>query len=165
VIDRFGLPANTFDGLRLVRHGAKTLALVADDLAPPVHPAPGSYGLAVLHAGMRDPKLTTAAAMAFGGRARRNVLDLGPCPADPEGGAVGVPDGESEGRIRAEAYVAREDLELSAQEAGRMTGPGYAIVRWAGAALGVGWFRPHVGRTEGDRPGGSIRSLFPKRWG
>ena len=81
MIERFGLPADTFGGLRLVRHGAKTLALVAEDLAPPAHPAPGSHGLAVLHAGMRDPKLTTAAAMAFGGLARRNVLDLGGEPA------------------------------------------------------------------------------------
>ena len=43
-----------------------------------------------------------------------------------------------------------------------MTGPGYAIVRWAGAALGVGWFRP--GDGAGGGAGGSLRSLFPKRW-
>ena len=151
VVERFGLPEGAFDGLRLVRHGAKTLAVVAKDLAPPAHPAPGSYGLAVLHAGMRDPKLTTAAAMAFGGLARRNVLDLG-----------SALDGGHEARARAEAYVAREDLELSGEEAARMSGPGYVIVRWAGAALGVGWFRP--GGGAGDGAGGSLRSLFPKRW-
>jgi len=153
VIERFGFPSDTFDGLRLVRHGAKTLALVADDLAPPAHPAPGSYGLAVLHAGMRDPKLTTAAAMALGGRARRNVLDL-----DPDG------DNASD-RERAELYVARGDLELSAEEAARMTGAGYALVRWAGATLGVGWYRPPQDPSEGSGEGGSLRSLFPKRWG
>ncbi len=146
LIERFGFLDETFDGLRLVRHGAKTLALVSADLAPPAQPAPVSYGLAVLHAGMRDPKLTTAAAMALGGRARRNVLDLGESLDD------------ATGRQRAEAYVARGDLTVSPREAEAMTGAGYALVRWAGATLGVGWFRP----AEGG--GGSLRSLFPKRW-
>lgn|GEM_PF-72068 len=141
VIERFGFPAETFDGLRLVRHGAKTLAVVARDLAPPAHPAPQSFGLSFLHAGMRHPKLTTPAAMAFGAAARRNVLDL-----------------SAEDRGRAGVYLARGDLDLSAADAATLTGPGYVLVRWAGATLGVGWFRPAAGG------GGSVRSLFPKRW-
>jgi NOL1/NOP2/fmu family ribosome biogenesis protein len=139
VVERFGFPEGTFEGLRLVRHGGKTLALVAGDLAPPVRPEPRSVGLAFLHATMRRPKMTTAAAMAFGASARRNVVDLD--------------------RARAEAYVAREDVEVGGSDAGTVVGDGYVIVRWQGVALGAGWFRGAPGGA-----GGSVRSLFPKRW-
>ncbi len=142
VAERFGFPEEAFAGLRLVRQGAKTLALVTGDLAgalaPPARPEPQAAGLPFLHAAMRRPKMTTAAAMTFGAAARRNVVDLD--------------------RARAEAYVARRDVELGPDEAGAMTGDGYAVARWEGVALGVGWFR---GAPWG---GGSLRSLFPKRW-
>lgn len=142
VVERFGFPEETFAGLRLVRQGAKTLALVGRDLAgplaPPARPEPRAAGLPFLHAAMRRPKMTTAAAMAFGAAARRNAVDLD--------------------RARAEAYRGRKDVELGPDEAGAMTGDGYAVVRWEGVALGVGWFRGAAGG------GGSLRSLFPKRW-
>jgi len=138
VIERFDLPEAAFEGLRPIHRGKSTIALVAHDLAAPAYPEPRAAGLPFLHAGMRDPKLTTAAAMAFGARACRNVVDLD--------------------RERAEAYVARRDLVLGTDDAAAMTGPGYAIVRWRGVALGVGWFRPEAGG------GGSLQSLFPKRW-
>lgn len=142
VVERFGFPEETFAGLRLVRQGAKTLALVARDLAgalaPPARPEPRAAGLAFLHAAMRRPKMTTAAAMAFGAAARRNAVELD--------------------RGRAEAYLGRRDVELGPDEAGAMTGDGYVVVRWKGAALGVGWFRGAPGGS------GSLRSLFPKRW-
>lgn len=136
VIERFGLPEAAFESLRPIHRGRSTIALVAKDLAPPACPEPRAAGLPFLHAGMRDPKLTTAAAMAFGALAARNVVDLD--------------------RERAEAYVARRDQDLGAAAA--VTGPGYVVVRWQGVALGVGWFRPAAGG------GGLLRSLFPKRW-
>ena len=143
VIERFGFPEEAFVGLRPVRRGSKTLALVSEELAPPARPEPRSWGLPFLHAAMRRPKLTTAAAMAFGAAARSNAVDLG----------SGMERGEA--RERAEAYVLRRDVALAADEAAAMTGDGYAIVRWRGVALGVGWYRAS---------GRSLRSLYPKRW-
>lgn len=139
VRDRFGFPEATLDGLRLIRRGRKTLAVVPRDLRPPARPEASAVGLAFLHAGMRNPKLTTGAALAFGREATRNAVELG-----------------SE-EIR--AYLARSDQELPAGRTETCTGPGYVLVRHRGSALGVGWLRP----AAGGRPA-SLRSLFPKRW-
>jgi NOL1/NOP2/sun family putative RNA methylase len=139
VRERFGLPEETFAGLRLVRRGKEGLAVVPRDLRPPARPAAQAAGLSFLHAGMRNPKLTTAAAMAFGAAATRNAVEL---------------DREEVG-----AYFARRDQELPAARTGTCTGPGYAVVRHRGVALGLGWVRPAAGGAPA-----SLQSLFPKRW-
>ncbi|MFP3940571.1 MAG: RsmB/NOP family class I SAM-dependent RNA methyltransferase [Thermoanaerobaculia bacterium] len=138
VRERFGLPEEVFAGTGLVQRGRGVLALVADDLRAPRHPRPSSVGVGLLHAGMRNPKLTTAGAMAVGPAATRNVVDL---------------DAEE---LR--AYIARRDQELPAGRADACTG-GYVLVRHRGACFGVGWLRP---APAGGRA--SLRSLFPKRW-
>ena len=136
--ERFGLPGEAFSGTCLVQRGRGVLALVADDLRPPRHPRPSSVGLGLLHAGMRNPKLTTAGAMAVGPAATRNVVEL---------------DAEE---LR--TYIARRDQELPTARTDECTG-GYVLVRHRGACFGVGWLRPGA---AGGRS--SLRSLFPKRW-
>jgi len=136
--ERFGFPEGTFDELALVRQGKEKLVAVPRGLAVPAHPAPRALGLPLLYADMRNPKLTTAAAMAFGARARSNAVELD--------------------RPRLDDYLARRDVALTAEEAAACTGDGYALVRHRGACLGVAWYRAAPGG------GGSLRSLFPKRW-
>jgi 16S rRNA C967 or C1407 C5-methylase (RsmB/RsmF family)/NOL1/NOP2/fmu family ribosome biogenesis protein len=135
--ERFDFPEGTFSDLVFARHGKEKLLALPRGFAAPARPAPHALGLPLLYADMRNPKLTTAAAMAFGARVRANVVDLDrPCLA---------------------GYLARRDVELSGEETRACTGDGYVLVRHRGACLGVGWFRPAPG-------GGSLRSLFPKRW-
>ncbi len=136
--ERFDVSEETFSGLAFVRGGREKLVAVPEGFAPPAVPAPRALGLPLLWVGMRNPKLTTAAAMAFGARARRHVVELD--------------------RLRLDAYLARRDLELSREETASSTGDGYVLVRHRGHCLGVAWLRTAPGG------GGSIRSLFPKRW-
>ncbi len=147
VIDRFGLPGGLFEGTRLIRGGRGVLSLVPDDLRPPAHPEPSAVGLSFLHTAMRNPKLTTAAAMAFGARAERNALDL------------------DEPALR--RYMAREDQEIGREALAEVTGTGYALARHVVAAaedrkvcFGVGWLREG---EEAEAPP-TLRSLYPKRW-
>lgn len=139
VRERFGFPDGTFDGLRLVRRGKEGLAIAPRDLRPPARPEAQAAGLSFLHAGMRNPKLTTAAAMAFGGTATENVVEL-------DLKEVGT-------------YLARRDQELPERRAVACTDPGYAVVRHRRVALGLGWFRPAA-----DGAPATLRSFFPKRW-
>ena len=147
VIDRFGFPSDLFDGIRLVRGGRGVLSLVPDDLRPPAHPEPSAVGLSFLHTAMRNPKLTTAAAMAFGARAARNALDL------------------DEAALR--RYTAREDQAIDARALSEGVGSGYMLARHAvagaerrPACFGVGWLRSGASAEEPS----TLRSLYPKRW-
>jgi 16S rRNA C967 or C1407 C5-methylase (RsmB/RsmF family) len=146
VIERFGLPEAPLRGTLLVRGGRGVLSLVPDDLRPPAQPEASAVGLSFLHTAMRNPKLTTAAAMAFGARATRNAVEL---------------DRPALGR-----YLEREDQELSAESLTEVSAPGYALARHAvagsTACFGVGWLRP--GEPDGLTGGATLRSLYPKRW-
>ncbi len=90
---RFDFPAGTFSGLTLFHHGRERLAVVPAGFAAPSHPAPRSLGLPLLWIDMRNPKLTTAAAMAFGPRARAHAVEL-------------------DRPIASRRYLARRDQEL-----------------------------------------------------
>jgi 16S rRNA (cytosine1407-C5)-methyltransferase len=146
VIERFGLPEKPFRRTRLVRGGRGVLSLVPDDLRPPAEPAASAVGLSFLHTAMRNPKLTTAAAMTFGARATRNAVELD--------------------RPALDRYLAREDQELPAGALIGVSPPGYALMRHTVegsiACFGVGWLRP--GGPEGSAGGATLRSLYPKRW-
>jgi 16S rRNA C967 or C1407 C5-methylase (RsmB/RsmF family) len=134
---RFGIRPETFSGFCFIRTSRKYLSLVPEDLRPPHHPEPMSIGMAFFRAQLRYPKLTTAGAMAFGHHARRNLVDL---TSD-----------------QAADFLQR--LPIRPDEAQRMqcTGPGYVLMRWAGAMLGVGLLK------EG-REGPRIASLYPGAW-
>ncbi|HET6569729.1 MAG TPA: hypothetical protein VFG50_17310 [Rhodothermales bacterium] len=135
--ERFGIPPATFDGYTLLMPNPKYLCIVPDDHRPPGDPEPGSTGMVFLRTGTRHPKLTTAAALAFGHAATRNVIAV-----DREG---------------AEAFLNRKPVEVSAEAARHCTGLGYVIARHADFILGLGFYRP-------AESGGVLNSLFPKAW-
>jgi 16S rRNA C967 or C1407 C5-methylase (RsmB/RsmF family)/NOL1/NOP2/fmu family ribosome biogenesis protein len=134
---RFGIPRASFEPYRLAPGGRKRLALVPRELAPPARPPALALGLPLLRVGAVEPKLTTAAAMAFGARATRNVVDVD--------------------RARAEAYLCGGEIVVDAAETGAVTGEGYVVVRHDGIGLGVGRYR-RAGA------GGAVASLYPRGW-
>jgi hypothetical protein len=135
VIERFGLPEEPFRRTLLVRGGRGVLSLVPDDLRPPAQPEVSAVGLSFLHTAMRNPKLTTAAAMAIGARATRNAVEL---------------DRPALGR-----YLEREDQELSAESLTEVSAPGYALARHA-VAGSTG--RPQRSLTGASQVSGSTVS-------
>lgn len=138
--ERFGLPAELFAGHRLVRRGRKRVTLVPEELAPTGSPEPVAIGLPLIHPDARPPKPTTAAAMAFGGAAVRNVVEAG----DEQAGA----------------YLAGEPFEPAPGAVASCTGPGLVLVRCRGLVLGVG-------RWSGAESAGAaarVESLYPRGW-
>jgi len=132
-VEAFGLPPDTFAGVRCFRQGRHVRAVAADHRV-----AAGlktvSTGLALCRADGTRPKLSTVAAMAFGRRARRRVIDL---------------DREQTG-----AYHARRSFTPAPAQLQRCPAPGYVLLRHRGFVLGVA-------TLTGD---GVVESLFPKPW-
>lgn len=137
VEDRFGIPAQVFDPFVLVRPSATSLNLVLREYTPPRRPKPQIVGMSFMRTRMRFPKLTTAAAMAFGAHATRNHVALS--------------------RDQADRFLSRVRLHVSSARAQTCTGTGYVLVRVDEVFLGVGLFR------QGD-DGGTIDSMLPKAW-
>ncbi len=135
---RFGIAPAVFEGYTLFQPNARYLSLVASDHRPPARPEAVFSGLYFLKVAMRYPKLTTQAAMVFGGAATRNVVTL------DEAGIA--------------AYIRRNDVALTPEQTASCDGMGYVLVRYGGFTTGVGLFRP-----EGDA--GRLESLFPGNWG
>lgn len=131
---RFGLPAGLWAGYRIHRRTRRGLHLMAADHRPPARPDPEGSGLFMLSTAARPAKLTTAAAMLLGPRARCNRLELD--------------------AAEVQAYLDRRDLPLDAQRSAELE-PGYVLVGHRGHVLGVGVFHPRS-RT--------LESLFPRRW-
>jgi NOL1/NOP2/fmu family ribosome biogenesis protein len=137
VEERFGIPAEVFDPYLVVRPSASSLHLVLREHTPPHRPEPQIVGMSFMRTRMRFPKLTTAAAMAFGAHATKNHVALS--------------------RDQADRFLSREPLEVSPAQTAACTGTGYVLVRVDEVVLGIGLFRQH-------ETGGSIKSLLPKAW-
>lgn len=145
IVEHFGVPPETLEGIRIVRRNRLGLHAVAADHAPPPSIELDSAGFLFLRDDGRVPKLTTAGALAIGGSAKRRALEV---------------DGAS-----AAAFVARKAFAVAGGSAedgsGREApGRGYVLPRFRGYPLGVGW-------TDGaDEHGRSVvESLYPKGWG
>jgi NOL1/NOP2/sun family putative RNA methylase len=137
---RLGMSRGDFDGYTFFQRTAKDLRVVNRDHRPPLQPEPQSTGIVFMRAkSSRFPKLTTAAAMLFGGKARRNTVEL------------------DEEQIR--AYVQRQDIHLRADQVRSCTGIGYVLVRHEGVEFGLALYLPDE-QGKGDR----AKSLFPKAW-
>jgi NOL1/NOP2/sun family putative RNA methylase len=136
---RFGIPPETFRSWKLFRGRRSGFYLTSPDLRPPRLPRPDSAGVFFLKTSLRFPKISTAAAMAFGGAAVRNVVDLG--------------------REEIQIYLERRSQVLSPDTIAACTGPGYAMVRHGGAVFGLGFLR------EPGADGAELDSYFPKGWG
>ncbi len=133
----FGIPMSRFEGLNVVRLNTKSVAVISDDIDLDREDIL-SAGITLFATKMAIPKLSTAAAMAFGDAATRMVMDVS--------------------REEADAYLHRESFWPDADTASRCDGQGYVMVRFEGVPLGLGFFR-----TENvDRP--VVQSHFPKAW-
>ncbi len=137
--DRFGLSTTIFDHHPFFRHGADGIYLTSETHWPPAHPRPDSVGLLLLHTRLKYPKLSTAAAMCFGSQATQNYVDL------------------SASQI--EAYLTRQPIPITKQQAQFCTGFGYVLVRYQNFVFGLGLYHPSDTETEGV-----INSMYPKAW-
>ena len=135
--ERFGIPPATFDRYIFFRKNDKYISIATRDLLVPTSPATESIGFYFLKTSMKQPKLTTQAAMAFGQAATRNVVTVT--------------------RSQLEAYLNRESISLTSDQSSACTGRGYVLIRYAGRVYGVGLYVPEEERE-------TVRSLFPKHW-
>ncbi len=135
--ERLGMTRDDFEHCAFFRKTARDLRVVNRGHRPPLQPVPQATGMVFMRAQTRFPKLTTAAAMVFGGKATRNTIDL------------------DAGQIR--AYVARQENPLRPDQVRTCTGIGYVMVRHRGVEFGVGLYLPE----KGDR-GHRLQSMFPK---
>ncbi len=136
---RFGIPRGRFADYTFFRKSPRELRVANRGRRPPLQPEPQSTGMVFMRIETRFPKLTTAAAMAFGAMATRNTVDL-----DPE---------------QAQAYVQRRDIRLRTDQGRSCTGIGYVIVRYQGVPFGIALYLPDL-HERGDR----LKSMFPKAW-
>ncbi len=120
--ERFGIPRSVFEGYRFFRANAKSIAIINEDhrIAAPLHFA----GVSFVHTNMKYPKLSTAAALAFGKYVTRNVAQLD--------------------RFQAEDYLKGKTLYDVVENLDE----GYVFVRYADITLGVGVFFKHENTTE-----------------
>ncbi|NKB22705.1 MAG: RNA methyltransferase [Alphaproteobacteria bacterium] len=135
-IEHFGLPQNTFDGLRTIRAGRR-LKLTSDHHDIPDLSERQATGLTLTNDTAKVPKLSTEVAMAYGGLATRNVVDV-------------------DDDTRA-AFMTQQTLTLSANQTANCSDKGYVIVRSEGIPLGVGMLRR-------DGIEAMLESQFPKNW-
>lgn len=139
--ERFGLNSQAFEKLHVFRRNRRLLGAVAADHRPPVRPRPQSVGMPLLYPEMRFPKPTTAGARLLAPEVRRGAVETDAAQAD--------------------AYLRRRSFRLDAEQRQALAGPGFVLVRHAGAALGLGL----AYRSEEDRDEElAVESLFPKRW-
>ncbi len=136
---RLGMSREDFDDCAFFQRTARDLRVVNRDHRPPLRPEPQATGIVFMRAQTRFPKLTTAAAMAFGGKARQNTIDL-----DVD---------------QIQTYVQRQEILLRPDQVRSCTGIGYVLVRHQGVEFGVALFLPEQGE-EGNR----VKSMFPKAW-
>jgi len=136
--ERFGLEPVRLKSYRLFQPHKKRAYIVAQNHQPPVAPPPDAIGMVFMKTKIKFPKLSTAAALLLNNFITRNFIEL----------TAG----------QAEDYHHRREVRLTAEQSRACTGLGYVLVRYQGAALGIGFFHP------ADNGGGILNSLFPKGW-
>lgn len=114
----YGLPEDWLDGLAAVPFGSRYLHLVSDNHRLPAHPSPVYWGFPAVGVQVRPAKLTTAAALRFGDRATRRVVE-----ADA---------------AQAAAFLRRAPFATAARQRVEDAGEGHVLVRYRGFTLGVG---------------------------
>ena len=71
-----------------------------------------------MHTEGKYPKLTSAAALQFGGFASKNVIDL-----EPE---------------QVQTFMSRQDFGIGSAQTEKVSGTGYVILRYEGFVVGLG---------------------------
>jgi NOL1/NOP2/fmu family ribosome biogenesis protein len=135
--ERFGIPPKTFAGHLVFRPNSKHLAIADRRLVVPEGAETLGIGMPFLYVRMATPRLTTAAAIAFGAAARRNVLDLDDAEVDD--------------------FVARREFPLRSEEASKCTGPGWVLARHRGMTVGLG-------RAKASEAGLVVVGMVPRSW-
>jgi len=135
--DRWGIPGEAFADQLIFRPNRKWLAIVDRRMLVPVDAEWLAIGIPFLYDKMRDPRLTTAAAIKLGSLATRNLLDLD--------------------RAELGEFLARRDFRPRPEEAAKCTGPGYVIVRHRGLVAGLG----HAWTDAGEL---TVRGMVPRSW-
>ncbi len=135
-IEHFGLPLNSFDGLRTIRAGRRLKLISAHHVIPEMSQIQAS-GLTLTNDSAKVPKLSTEAAMMFGNLATRNIVEL-----------------TSTERT---TYMTQQPVSLSEERITLCDEKGYVLVRAEGVTLGIGMLRPD-GETS------KLESQFPKNW-
>lgn len=124
--DRFGL--DDFGGWSFFQPNTKAIAVTNDHLAPPAGVKYNGAGVVFMRTAMAVPKLTTAAAMMFGGAATRGIVDVDPATLD--------------------AFFRREDIEVE-----RPNGSiDHVLLRCEGVVAGVGRYRANTATVESTYP-------------
>lgn len=113
--DRFGW--DDFSAYGLFEPNTKSVAIASRELEPPPGVGYAGAGIDFLRKAMAVPKVTTCAAMLFGPRATRSVVDL-TCDQMDE-------------------FLRRRDLEVSRDDGG----VDYVLVRCEGVVAGLGRYR------------------------
>lgn len=134
---RFGIARDSFAGYQLFRTNRKVASIRSREHPLIRHPKIETVGLPFVHINMAQPKLTTAAAQVFGGRATRHHVELD--------------------RRQASAFLSRQNTHVSNEQIYGLQSDGHVIVRHDGMILGVGLLATGTRGTE-------LRSLFPKAW-
>jgi NOL1/NOP2/sun family putative RNA methylase len=136
VIERFGLPLAALRDWRFVQASQKGIYCLNHKNAPPTRWRLDATGLFFLKTRIRFPKVSTAAAMLIGHHATRHHLQLTASQRD--------------------AYLAKGDCELAADQYDDDFSTGYVIVSYQGVVLGLGlFFEPHY-----ERKHAMLRSLY-----
>lgn len=134
---RHGIAEDVLADVRAVRRG-KHLGLVAADHAPPAGVDVRAVGLPAIPVKPRQPRLSTAGALALGSVATRDVVSL------------------DDAQVR--AYHAGQSIPLAPGQHARCSSGGYMIaVRHDGIALGIGMLR-------GSAADAVFESQFPRAW-
>lgn len=147
--DHFGIDPKAFEGLSLVKANSKILHIVNSDHQPPLRPKPDGVGMPFLRVNMAVFKLTTPAAMRFGNLATKNILADAP-------------------QNLASAYLARQNFDVSHEQAKNFTGKGYVLIGYQNRILGLGFFWPNSENSHAPNSdpnvAGQVESFFPKAW-
>ncbi len=134
---RFGIPRETFAGHLVFRPNRKHLAIADRRLQVPAGAEPMAIGMPFLYVRMRNPRLTSGAAVAFGAAARRNVVDLDDAEVD--------------------TFVDRRQFVLRPEEAAKCSGPGWVLARYRGVVVGLG-------RATAGEEGLVVEGMVPRSW-
>ena len=139
LIERFGIPETIFSGVELFLRRRNQLYLCVSDHRVPPLKCVSRTGLMLMKSDPKYPKLSTEAAMMLGSFSVKHVVDLN--------------------RSETHRYMRREKQEIHKRYCAGYTEPGYVLVRYAGAGIGMGFLRFEPGRKTGW-----LESLYPKSW-
>lgn len=115
--ERFGMAPESFDEYFLFRPSSRRLAIADRRLWVPETLELLAAGMPFLYVARAQPRLTNAAAVKFGGLARRNLVDLDP--------------------TRLERLLLRQPVPLLPAEIRCLTGAGDVIVRHGELVVGL----------------------------